>query len=245
MRGRLADEQEMAAGRQHILRGRLPRIEVIAEIDRIERGIVGAMGGKPAPCRHAFAVLLVVAVLRHDEFWLKCPYLIMPRRPQRRRPYAMKIFDLAAAALAYRATRTMKLGREVISRAVEGDQPVMAEPAKRSEPAAALQQVKRRDQWRMKTFRRNPIQHVPNVIIARDFGHPEQRLAIRSPMPRPLRQMPLMGEKRRALHEEHRKRRHADIRHRVLAALTTAPVRQPRAGLRAPPSQAPTPPHPA
>src|SRR5258706_7277070 len=99
----------------------------------------------------------------------------------------------------------------------------MAEPAKRSEPAAALQQVKRRDQWRMKTFRRNPIQHVPNVIIARDFGHPEQRLAIRSPMPRPLRQMPLMGEKPRALHEEHRKRRHADIRHRVLAAPSPAP----------------------
>src|SRR5258706_7978769 len=122
----------------------------------------------------------------------------------------------------------------------------MAEPAKRSEPAAALKQVKRRDQWRMKTFRRNPIQHVPNVIIARDFGHPEQRLAIRSPMPRPLRQMPLMGEKRRALHEEHRKRRHADIRHRVLAVLSPAPVPPPRAGLPPPPDQTPKrpPPHP-
>src|SRR5258707_7208298 len=35
--------------------------------------------------------------------------LIMPRRHQRRRHHAMEIFDLAAAALARRATRTMKL----------------------------------------------------------------------------------------------------------------------------------------
>jgi hypothetical protein len=132
----------------------------------------------------------------------------------------------------------MQLGRAVIFGAVEGDQHVMAEPAKRRESAAALQQVKRRDQWRMKTFRRNPIQHVPNVIIARDLGHPEQRPAIRSPMPRPLRQVPLMGEKRRALHEEHRKRRHADIRYRVLAVLAAAPVRQPGAGLAHPRYQA-------
>src|SRR5260370_19275399 len=138
----------------------------------------------------------------------------------------------------------MKLGRAVIFRAVEGDQHVTAEPAKRSEPAAALQQVKRRDQWRMKTFRRNPIQHVPNVIIARDFGHPEQRLAIRSPMPRPLRQMPLLGEKRQALHEEHRKRRHADIRHRVLAGTTPPPRPPPRARLLPPPHPTPNPPPP-
>jgi len=184
-----------------------------------------------------------MAVLRYDEFGLKGHHLIMPRRHQRRRHHAMEIFDLAAAALARRATRTMKLGRAVIFRAVEGDQHVMAEPAERSEPAAALQQVKRRDQWRMKTFRRNPIQHVPNVIIARDLGHPEQRLAIRSPMPRPLRQVPLMGEKRRALHEEHRKRRHADIRHRVLAVLATASVRQSGAGLTHPRYQALKRPH--
>src|SRR5258706_12814070 len=55
--------------------------------------------------------------------------------------------------------------------------------------------------------------------------------------------MPLMGEKGRALHEEHRKPLPADIRHRVLAVLTAAPVRQPGAGLLHPRYQALKRPH--
>jgi len=41
----------------------------------------------------------------------------------------------------------------------------------------------------------------------------------------------LMGEKRRALHEEHGKRRHADVRHRELTVRPTALIRQRGAGL--------------
>ncbi len=97
---RLADEQEMPARRLHRLADRLARVKIVAEIDRIEPGVTRAMGGEPAPRRHAFAVLLVVPILRHDEFGLQRHHLIMPWRHQRRSYHAMEIFDLAAAALA-------------------------------------------------------------------------------------------------------------------------------------------------
>jgi hypothetical protein len=50
------------------------------------------------------------------------------------------------------------------------------------------------------------------------------------PMPVPVRQMPLMRQERRALHEEHRKRRHADIGHEVLDVFPAPLVRQTRTG---------------
>jgi hypothetical protein len=49
-------------------------------------------------------------------------------------------------------------------------------------------------------------------------------------MPVPVRQMPLMGQERRALHEKHRKRRHADIGHEVLDVFPAPLVRQTRTG---------------
>jgi hypothetical protein len=50
----------------------------------------------------------------------------------------------------------------------------------------------------------------------------------------PVRQLPLMGEERRALHEKHRERCHADVGHDVLAVLPTPLVRQTRTGLPQP-----------
>ena len=46
----------------------------------------------------------------------------------------------------------------------------------------------------------------------------------------PVREVPLMGQERRALHEKRRKRRHADIGHNVLDVLPAPLVRQTRAG---------------
>jgi hypothetical protein len=231
MGGRLADEQEMAARGQHGLADRLAGVEVVAEIDGIEPCIMGAMGRKRAPRRHAFAVLLVMAVLRHNEFGRKRHHPVVTRRHQRCRHHGVEIFDFAGAALARRATRAMQLRRAEIFGAVKGDQHVIAEPAERREPAVALKRVKRFDKQRIETLRPHPIEQRPDVVAARDFRHPEQRSAVRPAMPRPLRQVPLMGQEGRALHEEHRERRHADVRHRILAVLATAPVRQARAGV--------------
>ena len=52
-------------------------------------------------------------------------------------------------------------------------------------PAAALQQVKRRPQRRMETFRRNPHPACPEFDYRSGFCDPEQRLAVRLPVPRP------------------------------------------------------------
>jgi hypothetical protein len=62
------------------------------------------------------------------------------------------------------------------------------------------------------------------VVAAGDRRHPEQRLAVRPPLP--LRQMLLMGQRRRTLHEEHRKRRQPDVGHAITAALPRPLVRQ-------------------
>src|SRR5258708_15751472 len=64
---------------------------------------------------------------------------------------------------------------------------------------------------RVKAFRLPRVQHIPNMVVARNPRHPKQRLAVRATMAVPVRQVPLMGEKRRALHEKRCKRRHADI----------------------------------
>jgi hypothetical protein len=56
MRGWLAGEREIAPGRQHILADRLARIAIVAEIDRIEPGVTGAVRRWPTLCSHAFAV---------------------------------------------------------------------------------------------------------------------------------------------------------------------------------------------
>ena len=143
----------------------------------------------------------------------------------------MEIFGRAAAALARRAARTMQLGGAVIFGAVERDQHVIAQPAEGREPAASLQHFEPAGKQRMEALRFHRVQHIPNMVVARNPLHPKQRLAVRATMPVPVRQMPLMGQERRALHEEHRKRRHADIGHEVLNVFPAPLVRQTRTGL--------------
>ena len=83
-------------------------------------------------------------------------------------------------------------------------------------PPPACKHFERVGKQRMEALRLHRGQHIPNMVVARNLLHPKQRLAVRATMPVPVRQMPLMGQERRALHEKHRKRRHADIGHEVL-----------------------------
>src|SRR5450755_420496 len=221
----------MPARRPHRLADRLAGVEVVAEIDGIEPCVARAMGGEPASRRHALAVLLVVPILRHDELGLQRHHPAVARRHQRRGHQRMEIFGRAAAALARRAARTMQLYRAVIFRAVERDQHVIAQPAEGREPAASLQHFEPAGKQRMEALRFHRVQHIPNMVVARNPLHPKQRLAVRATMPVPVRQMPLMGQERRALREEHRKRRHADIGHEVLNVFPAPLVRQTRTGL--------------
>jgi hypothetical protein len=68
MGSRLADEEEVSAGRQHVLTDRLAGIEIVAEIDRIELRITRAMRCEPSPRGAAFAILLLAPVLGRHEF---------------------------------------------------------------------------------------------------------------------------------------------------------------------------------
>ena len=227
---RLAHEQEMSAHRPNRLADRLAGVEVVAQIDGIEPCVGRAVGGEPASRRHALAILLVVPVLRHNELWLQLNDPAMARRHQRRGHQRMEIFGRAAAALARRAARTIQLRRAVIFRAVERDQRTMPQPTKSRETAASFQHFERMGKMRIEAFRLHRIQHISNMVVARDLNHPKQRLAVRATMAVPVRQVPLMGQKRRALHEKRCKRRHADIGHDVMDVFPAPLVRQTRTG---------------
>ncbi len=98
MRGRLADEDEMAAGVQDRLAKRLAGEQVVAEIDRIEGRVVWAVRGEAALGSPVLAVLLLRAVLRDDKFRFQRDDLVMSRRHQSRREHAAVIFRAAFAS---------------------------------------------------------------------------------------------------------------------------------------------------
>src|SRR5258708_4964123 len=209
---RLADEQEMPAHRPNRLADRLAGVEVVAQIDGMEPCVGRAVGGEPTSRRHALAVLLVVPVLRHNDLWLQRNDPAMARRPRRRGPQRMEIFGGAAAAFARRAARTMQLRRAVIFRAVECDQHMMPQPTKSRETAASFQHFERMGKMRIEAFRLHRVQHIPNMVVAWDLTHPKQRLAVRATMAVPVRQVPLMGQKRRALHASQPVREPSDLK---------------------------------
>jgi hypothetical protein len=133
------------------------------------------------------------------------------------------------SSAAWRAARTMQLYRAVIFRAVERDQHVIAQPTEEGEPAASLQHFERVGKQRMEALRlRGPT--YPEHGCRSESAPSKQRLAVRATMPVPVRQRPLMGQERRALHGEHRKRRHAGIGHEVLDVFPAPLVRQTRTG---------------
>jgi hypothetical protein len=63
-----ANEKEVAARSRNVLADRLARIEIVAEIDQVELGVMSAMGFEPPACGTAFTVLLLTPVLRRHEF---------------------------------------------------------------------------------------------------------------------------------------------------------------------------------
>src|SRR3954468_12476071 len=84
---------------------------------------------QPAPNRPAFTVLLLMAVLGHDEFRLQRHHPVVLGRHDRRRDQRVEVLDLVLAALAGRALLAMDLARHVVFRAVQGDQHVAAKLA--------------------------------------------------------------------------------------------------------------------
>ena len=226
VRRRLGREQKMPADLAYGLAGRLPRRQIIAQIDRLQTRIFRPMGCKPAVRGASLAILLLGAILGGDELRLERQRTLVPRCNKRGRDHGVEMLDLAIGALALRAALARQLLRAEVLGAVQRDQHMAAQPLERGEPAAGLERGKRSVEHREQRFGRHGIEHRADVVVGRDPLHPEQRLAVRRAAPALQRR--LKGQKRRTLHEKHGERCHADVRHLIDGVLAPPAVRQGR-----------------
>src|SRR5271163_2934920 len=125
-----------------------------------------------------------------------------------------------------RAVPAMDLPRTVILAAIQRDQHPPIEPAEHVEAAVDLPELldgfgEHRTQQR----RRGRIEHVADVVVGGDFGDTEKAGAVGSAVA--FLQLALMRQERRALHEEHREGRHADVADAVGRVHAVALVREP------------------
>jgi hypothetical protein len=112
----------------------------------------------------------------------------------------------------------------VIFGAVQSDQHVAAQLAESFQATGTLQFGHHLGENRMEVVGTDRVQQRPDMIVAGDPVEAEQRLAIRPPLS--LLQTALMRQERRALHEEQRKCRQADVSHRVARVASLPEVRQ-------------------
>ena len=196
----LADEQEVAVLVQHGPADRLAGEQVVAKIHRLEPGIPGRMRRQPAAGGAAFAVLLVVAVLRLDELRLQRHGTVMTRRHHGGGEHGVEILGLALAALAVGAVGTMILSEQWNSVPSQRDQHVPIEAPHGIQPAALVQFGHDIGEQRVEQGRFDRVELGADLAVAGDLAHAEQCLAIRTALAG--LQMALVCQERRALHEE-------------------------------------------
>ena len=114
----------------------------------------------------------------------------------------------------------------MILRAVERDQHAAFEAAEHLQTAVDLAELLDRfGEGGMQQVGGGWVEQVTNVIVTGDFGDAKQAGAVRAAVA--LLEMSLMRQERRALHEEHRKRRHTDVAYVIGRVDTSALVRKP------------------
>jgi hypothetical protein len=92
-------------------------------------------------------------------------------------------------------------------------QHMLACPAKRGQAVRSLQFRQHRGKHRMQQRRRDWVQHIADMVVARNPSQSEQALAVRPSVALP--QLTLMRQEGRDLHKEHRERGHPDIGDRI------------------------------
>jgi hypothetical protein len=217
VRRRFGREQKMSADSSNGLAGRLARGEIIAQIDRLQMGILRPVRGEPARGRTGLAILLFRSVLRRDELRLQRQCAVVSGGDEGGRNHLVEMLGLTVGALAGRAVGTGKLLRAEIFGAVERNQDVAAEPLERRQSAAGFQGRERAREHRKKLLWRDRIEQRADAIVGRNPRHLEQRLAVRGAAPASQRR--LLRQERRALHEERRECRHADVGHLIHGVL--------------------------
>jgi hypothetical protein len=186
----------------HRLAHRLAGMEIVAEIDRVQPFVAGAVPFEPAPHGAALAVLLVVTILRPDELGLKRHHLGMARSHDRGAEQGVEILGRLTFPGAGGAVRTLDLRRAVVLGTVERDQHVRTEPPESLDPAGALERRNRLAKAREQVIGRDRIEHGADVIVAGDAVDAEQGLAVRAAVAG--LELALMIQEGRALGEEHR-----------------------------------------
>ena len=136
----------------------------------------------------------------------------------------MVVFGLAVAVPAGGTIVATHIVGAVVLSAVKCDQHMVTQPPERFDATRSLQFIKHVVEHRVKLAGLDRVQLRADLAVSGDFGHAEQGFAVRAPAF--LRQMALMFEKRRALHEENRKCRKSKIGHRVLRVRPGTLVRQ-------------------
>ena len=209
------------------LANRLAGVQGVAEIDRPEGLVFGRIAIQPSFQRVEFAVLLGCIVLWLNELRPQRHHAVVAGVHQRGRKYCVKILNLASATAGSSAAQlAMHLGGAMKLSAVQRDQASPAQPAKRLQSSRLLSQHRQcRVKHSVERLRRNPVQTLANVVVARNPSHPEQRgrtaVAIAA-----LSHSPLVRQKRRRLHEEHRKGRHGNVAEAILRVPAAARILQ-------------------
>ena len=156
--------------------------------------------GSRSPASPARPGLLLLPVLGTDDLRGQRYRPGMTRGNRRGRHHVVVILHGPIAALAPRAVGAGDLPRAEVFGAVERDQKVAVQAPDGTQPTTPLQAFQQRSEERIEPVRRHRIQHRADLVVRRDPRHGEQRLAVRTP-PR-ARKCTLMGQERRALHED-------------------------------------------
>ena len=207
------------------LANRLAGVQGIAEIYRPEGLVSGRIVIQPSFQCAEFAVLLGGIVLRLNELRPQRHHAVVTGGHQRGRKDSMKILNLASGAAGSSAAQlAMHLGRAMKLGAVQRDQASLAQPAKRFQSSRLFSQHRQcRIKRTVERLRRNPVQALANVVVAWNPSDSEQRgrTAVAA-----FSHSPLVRQKRRRLHEEHRKCRHGNVAEAILRVPTAARIRQ-------------------
>jgi len=109
--------------------------------------------------------------------------------------------------------RTAELVRTEIFGSVQGDQRAAAKALELFHAALLPQRRNHLIERGLQMRRMNRVEHRPDVIVRRNFRHAEQSMAIGGLAS--FFERALVGQERLRLHEKQRKRRQADVGHRI------------------------------
>ena len=205
----------------------LAGVRVVAEVHRPQGGATRAVARQPALDGLAFAVLLGGAVPGRHELRGQRQRLRPARRHDGGGEHLVEVLGAAVGALAGRAVVAVDLARAEELGAVQGDQRVAVEAAHGCERAARVEVPDDGVELGVEVFRRHAVQQLSDVVVAGDAVEAEQ--GVRVAAPAAFGQRALVRQERRRLHEEHRRRRHADVGHGVAPVVAAARVRHARA----------------